>query len=275
MTIFDRHGNHYGSWTYKKFDIGRRMDMEKDNRLEDVYQYIKNHAEIKNLANTKKALPLCKQLLFSSSRNIFRTSKNETMSYEHCLKAAKLLVDLHISLSDQEEDYMLAGMLCYDMLDHITWENEGLELVNEYGLEPKILEILRKTTRPKMMDEDRKIKYYDELKKDKIAFLLVLADHSNLVENLSELTIFDVNEFVCEMRKYVLQMCVYGKQYYRECQMSITIMMEKIRSLIDVADIIAHRYQKRELAYENEVLSLMEENARLRGMIHQLENAQA
>ena len=47
-------------------------------------------------------------------------------------------------------------------------------------------------------------------------------------------------------------------------------MMSKIHNLIDVTDIISRRYEEREITYTKEILSLMEDNSKLSGMIRQM-----
>lgn len=241
------------------------------NKLDDLYLFIEKHANENELPNTKITLPLAKKLLGDIKRQTFRTYDNNSTSFEHSLSAAKMLIDLHIILSKEEEDIMLSSMLLHDLLVKIKLPENGNELISTYHLDSRILGIIKLVPRIETMTDKEKVFYYNGIRENKIAVLVALADRCNLVEQLSELSISDVNEFVQEMRRFVLPMSAYAKQHYRDCQMSINIMTEKIHCLIDVTDIIASRYQKRELSYTNEILSIMEENARLRGMIRQLE----
>lgn len=244
------------------------------DKLDSLYQSIETYANEKQLTNTKLALPLAKDLLKNILRQSFRQENKDTSSFQHCMEATQMLIELHIPFDTFEEDIMLASMLCHDMLENIDFPQAGEELVKDYHLDPAILKVVRLLTRPAVLSEENKKIYYEKIQEDKLAVLVALADRSNLVEQLSALSISDVNGFIHEMRKFLLPMCVYAKQYHRDCRMPVNILMEKIRCLIDVTDIIANRYQKREMAYTNEILSLMEENARIRGMIHQFDNGE-
>ena len=239
--------------------------------LEFLYHFIEDYAKSKSLSNTLLALPLAQELLGDMPRRTFKTDAGTLTCLEHCLCSTKMLIDLHTMLPSEEEDLLLASTLCLDFPKKVAFSENGQELIDTYHLDSRILEVIQTVARPDAMSEEEKAQYYQKIHDNKLAVLVALAERSNLVEQLSELSISDVNEFVHEMRTHCLPMCVNAKQHCRDCHMSINIMMEKIRCLIDVTDIIANRYQKREMAYTNEILSIMEENARLRGMIHQLE----
>lgn len=236
----------------------------------DLYNMIETYAERHQLTNTKIALPLAKSILERDLRQVFSSENSEKTLFEHCMHSTKMLIDLHLILSTDELDLTLASMLCHDVLHKMNFAQGSYELVHTHHLDSRVIEIVTLVNKPAAIREEDIQAYYDGIKMDKLAVLVALAHRCILVEELSNLSITEVNNFIYEMRKYCLPMCVYAKQHYRNSQMSINIMMEKIRCLLDVADIISSRYQKRELAYTTEILSLMEENARLRGMIRQL-----
>lgn len=240
--------------------------MEKKKALAAMIQ---EHAERKQLVKTKLALPLAEKLLDTVAGQNFMQEDKGITAYEHGLAVARMLIGLHIDLPKEEEDQMFAATLCQEMLYRPEEVFEEKEVAEQYKIDPEILNILQRIRRPDNMNEKEKKQYYERIQEHKIAVLVVLANHANLVEQLSSFSIADVNGFIHEMKTYLLPICVYAKQHYQDCQMPVHILMEKIRSLIDVTTIIANRYQKREMAYTNEILSLMEENARLRGMIAQ------
>lgn len=240
----------------------------------ELYEYIENYALERNYKNTLRALILAEGWLSTVIRRTFKNDNKGTTSFEHCLEATKALMDLHPPVSADEEDILLASMLCHDMLENVEFEEGGEELVTEYRLDPRILEIVKLMTKPAHMTDEEKEVYYDKLKMNRLAVLVALADRANLVERITGVSISEANSYIAEMKRFVLPMCVYAKEYYRDFQMIINLSMEKIRGLIDVSEIISNRYEKREIAYANEILLLMEENARLRGMIRQLESGE-
>ena len=240
------------------------------SQTEYLYNTIETYAKERSLTNTLIALPLAKEWLGSILRRSFTSDKNRATSLMHCLEATIQLMDLRIAISKEEYDILLAAMLCHDMLENVAFEANGDELVDVHHLDPKVLHIVRLMTRPVITNDESYQKYYDGIKKDKLAVLVALSDRGNLVEQIAGLSIAEATAFVQEMRAYFLPMCVYAKEYYRDIQMTVNVMMEKIRCLIDVTDIISSRYMKRDGAYRNEILALMEENARMRGMIGQL-----
>lgn len=244
--------------------------MKEYNKL---YKELEDYAKIRQLPNTSKALVLAKERLEEIPHVIFSAEEHSDINtLEHCMNGTKMLIDLHIMLDAYEEDLLLASMLCHDMLKLFEDLRDGRKMVETFKLDPNVYEIVRLVTRPEVLSEENRANHYKAIQNNKLAVLVELAIHSDLVEQLAEWPISHVRELVGETRNYLLPMCVYAKEYYHDCQAAVHIMMEKIVCLIDVTEIIANRYQKREMAYTNEILSLMEENARLRGMIRQFEN---
>lgn len=240
--------------------------------IHDTYQQLEAYAASKELHNTQLSLPLVKELLHDKPLHTLITDENAATSLAHSLEAAKMLVDLHIPMPAAEEDLLIASALCHDLLKLVPFPDKGQELIHCYHLDPSILKIIRLVSRPDLMTESEKSAYYDGIMHNPYALLVTLADRSNLAEQLSFFSLTTVNDFIYEIRRYFLPMCTRAKQLYSNYHMPMTILVEKIRCLIDVTDIIASRYQRAELSYTNEILSLMEENTRLKGMIFSLEH---
>jgi hypothetical protein len=62
-------------------------------------------------------------------------------------------------------------------------------------------------------------------------------------------------------------MCVFALEHYPDIRLPLKLLADKVHNLIDVTDIISRRYQDKETACKKEILSLREENAKLRSMI--------
>ena len=244
------------------------------SKTEELYQFIEAHAQARDLSNTLLALPAAKELLAGMVRHSFdfdRDGRLQLTYYEHCMAAAKILIDLDPPLEPEEEDILLASTLCHDMLGHVTFQAHGTELMTIYHLDRRVYEIVRTITRPHPLLNEDKPAFYRGIQENKLALLLALADRANLIEQLYSLSIEEAMNYVQEIRTYALPMCTYALEHYPDVQMSVSVLMSKIRCLIDVTDIISKRYQDRERAYQNEILSLTEDNARLRGMIRQMQ----
>ena len=191
--------------------------------------------------------------------------------FGHTLSLCRMLIDLQVPISLDEEDILLASTMCYDMLKVIPMENMGEKLFTRYQLDMRIYDIIKLISRQWNAKEVDKEVLYQQIQKDKLALLIVLTSRGDLVQQLYGMTIWKAREYVHDTRVYFLPMCHYAKQHYGDIFMVVNILMEKIRCLIEVTDILTSRYQQREMALMNEMLSLQEENARFRGMITKLE----
>ncbi|MDO4961802.1 MAG: hypothetical protein Q4E57_08135 [Eubacteriales bacterium] len=242
------------------------------NYIESLHSFIENYAEERGLKNTLLALPAARELLEGKIRKCSEFDREGVLNqsyYEHCLQATKMLIDIMIPLSHEDEDILIAGALLHDTIAHAGFKRGGRELVEDYHLDEHVYKIVRVTTTiDGKTDEDLK-EYYDEIAKDRLAVLLAMADRGNLVENLYALSINESLEYISEIRKYALPMCVSALERYPDVLIPMRVLMSKVHSLIDVTDIISHRYKDRKNTYEKEILSLMEENSRLRGLIAQ------
>lgn len=231
---------------------------------ESILEYAKEH----HLKNTELALKFAMDKLYDSDYRSLRSGISGENCLHECMKSAKMLKDLHIVLSQDETDTLLAAMICHDVLAYTDYSADINSIRTKYPISSPVWNLVKLITRPENMNEEIRMFYYKNIQERKLAVLAVLADRSDYVEQISELPIAEVNDFILEMRNFLLPMCMYALQHYGECHMAIKVMMEKIRCLMDVADIISSRYKRRESMYASEILSLMEENARLRGMIY-------
>ncbi len=240
------------------------------SQIENLYSFIDQYIEDNKLPQSRIALGVAKERLRGLIRKGIEFDREGVLQqsfFEHCLFVTKLLIDLNIPLSRDEMDIMVASGLCHDLIAHGAFPRNGLELIYDYHLDERVYEIVRVTTKIDVCTERDLQKYYDDIRFNKLAVLIAMADRSNLVENVYALSIFEALDYIREIRTYALPMCVYALEHYADIQLPLKVLVRKVHSLIDVTDIISRRYQEKENAYKKEILSLMEENAKLRGMI--------
>lgn len=114
--------------------------------IQSPYEYIEYYSTVNNLINTAVALPLARGIHDGSHR------KSKIMKYGveykrpyviHCIMVCKMLADLNIRISTEEEDVMLAAALCHDMIEDIPFPNGGQEMITDFKLDPRVYDIVK------------------------------------------------------------------------------------------------------------------------------------
>lgn len=240
------------------------------DRTRELYSFISAFIEKQQLPNARIAISTARELMEGIVRTSGDFDKDGVLRqsfFEHCLSVTKLLIDLNIPLSKDEQDILIAAGLCHDTIAHAGFRRGGLELTEDYHLDHRIYEIVRVTTKIGLKTEADLRDFYKEIRFNKLAVLVAMADRSNLVENVYALSINEALDYIREIRDYAMPMCVYALEHYPDIQRPMRLLVDKIHNLIDVTDIISRRYQQKENELKKELLALREENAQLRGMI--------
>ena len=234
------------------------------SECEDLYKSIEIYAAEKKLLNTLSSLSLLKDSLLGPGMdgNVQDTAEN----YKHVLLAAKMLIDLHPILSREEEDITLSAVLCHILFEILPFD----DLPNVFHLNEDVYEATKLVIRQKVLHVKERHELYNALLSSKSACLAKLADQSIHVQQLYGLSIWEAQEWIRETRTFILPLCISAREKYGDVYPVISILMEKMRSLIEVTDILSSRYRQREDTLTKEVFSLMEENARISGMIRNL-----
>ena len=68
-------------------------------------------------------------------------------------------------------------------------------------------------------------------------------------------------------------MCIYAKEHYIELLSPIGILLEKLRNLTDVAEMLFAKFESMEIELTREILQLKEENATIKGIIQKLKTS--
>ncbi len=240
--------------------------------FEDLFVRVEEYAIEHQLINTLIALYAVRGIY--SGNHMAETVERNGQTYKvpyvsHCLDVCKLLMDLRIPLSQYELDIILAAALCHGLIANIYFSERGREMVTIYHLDPRVYEIMQLVTKRRYHSETDRLKFFDELQRDCLALLVRLSDRSNYVEKLYNIPIWRAREYIHETRTYYFPMCFYAKENYPELAAIFSIFLEKMRTLLEVTDIMVGRFEQREIELSNEILSLKEENARIRGIIKQ------
>ncbi len=243
--------------------------IEKFNEKEEFlylkpYIFIKGYALGKGLPNTLIALPLARRIHDGQYRK--GLTEIDGVKYKlpyilHCLKVCSTLISLNIPFSNEELDIMLAASLLHDTLEDggDKIKNQGREFVEEYGLDKRVLDIVKLLSKNSGASEEELSLYFNKIKRNKIALLIKLADRSHNVEDLYNMKTEKLHKYVKETRTYIYPLTKYGKEIYPELSNALTILKSKIVSLTELTETICNKYEEEENEKDLEIKRLKEE----------------
>lgn len=228
------------------------------------YLFIKGYATGLELTQTLKALPLARRFHNGQYRKgvIKIDDKEYWLPYIlHVLKVCGTLISLHLPMSREELDILLASALLHDSLEDCKefFPNGGKELITEYGFNPKIYDIVKLVSKKSGYTEEQLDEYFDEIKKNKFATLIKLADRSHNVEDLYNMKPEKIPKYVDETRTWIYPLATYGKANYPEFSNGFTILKSKIVSLTELTETIIEIKNAEIKALRDELKSLKKE----------------
>lgn len=238
-----------------------------------VYEYLEYYSFEHRLWNTCIALPLARGLHDGTYRKstIVKNGSSYRLPYViHCLLVCRMLADLSIPITPEEEDILLASALCHDMIEDLPFPKHGLELIENYHLDPRVYETVKLVSKRKDFTEAEEITHFRAIQENKLALLVKLSDRSHNVEDLYNMSVKKVHEYVDETRKYILPMCEYGLEHYPELSTTLHILWDKIVSLTQAAQVMVDRCEERERELRRQLKALRVENAQLFETLNQL-----
>lgn len=237
------------------------IDAPADPSWAEPYYFIRSYAMERRLRDTAIALPLVQTLIFRIGGVAGSPFENSGDKYRHCMDIARIIIDLHIPLNPHDEDILLCATLCHILtLDCDFYRSEGI-------VDPEAFQIIRLIRQGDTISDEKRMFYIRCVLENRLALLLRLADRSNLAQQLHSFSDWHTRRYIYETRNIYLPMCMYAKDRYPDLAAPITILMEKMRSLIEVAEILLSRYERQETDLTMEILELQEENANLKNMI--------
>ncbi len=250
----------------KKSGYDIEMYNQEDMKpFDSLYDEIWKYAWQNELRNTILSLRILPCLLFSTTGKIvYKKDPISNQKYmRHALSTARLLIEIQPDITNEEMDLALATALCHVLIEKVKFEKNGQELVDVFCLDLKVLELIHINLKDEIKSED----YYKRIQENKLALLVKLADRCYIVEQLHTHSIQQVQVYVRETKQHFFSMCMYGKENYANIYIAISLLMEKMRYLTDVADILVTRFIERENVLRSEIISLQEENIRIRRLL--------
>lgn len=237
--------------------------------IQSLYEYLEYYTVEKELFNSAIALPLARGLHDGVHRksSIVKEGVTYRLPYViHCLSVCRMLADMQIPISKEEEDIMLAAALCHDVIEDVDLPGHGTEMYTKFHLDKRVYDTVKLVSKRKDFTEEEEKAHFHGIESDKLALLVKLSDRGNNVEDLYNMSVWKVHEYVGETRSRFLPMCEYGLEHYPEIATAIEVLQNKIESLIEVSEILVDRYDEREKELEAQLASLREENAELRSV---------
>lgn len=185
----------------------------------------------------------------------------------HALAVCAMLIDLHTNLSHSEEDILLSAALLHITTEYFPANDIREVLVGRHGFSPEVCEIIESLTPGHVLSEEEQKEFYTRIQENKLSLLIALADRGNIVQNLYRFSTWNAHHCIEETKACYYPMCIYGKEHYYELLAPINVLLGKIRSLLEVAEILLRRYEVRESELIQDIQALREENATIKGII--------
>ena len=233
-------------------------NVDEEYLYSESYLFIKGLATGRNFSNTLKALPLARRFHDGQYRNGTTNvdGKEVRLPYVlHVLKVCSTLMMLELPLSDSELDILYASALLHDVIEDRAdlFPSGGSELVTTYHFPDEVYQVVRLVTKHAGSDEYELNDYFNNIKENKLALLVKLADRSHNVESLSVMKIERLHRYVQETRQYIYPLCSYGKQNYPELSNGFTILKSKILSLTEATEVLVNMFMTQITDLENEI----------------------
>lgn len=228
-----------------------------------TYLFIKGYATGLELNQTLRALPLARKFHNGQYRkgDIVIDGKIYQLPYVlHVLKVCSTLISLHLPLTKEDLDILLASALLHDCLEDSSsfFPHGGSELTTKYKLNPEIYNIVKLLSKQPGASEEQLDIYFNNIKRNKFATLIKLADRSHNVEDLYNMKPDKLHKYVIETRTWIYPLATYGKTNYPELSNGFTILKSKIVSLTECTETIVELYEETIRAKDAQILELQD-----------------
>lgn len=254
-------------------EIGEEVlsfDQDEYWMIRRPYEYLERYAMENRMLNMAIALPLARGMHDGEHRKngITKEGVQYKLPYViHCLLVCRMLADLHVPLPHDEVDVMLAAALCHDMIEDIPFADGGHELTTRFHMDPRVYETVKCVSKRRDFTPEEEQAHFEGIQQNYLALLVKLSDRGNNVEDLYNMSIWKIHEYVGETKKYFFPMCAYGKQHYPQLHTSLDMLEDKIVLLTQVTEILVNRYEYMENQMLDKIHAEQEENERLRAAL--------
>ena len=237
------------------------------------YEFLEYYAEKHRLFNTAVALPLARGLHNGTYRKlpIIRNGVAHQPPYViHCLTVCKMLADLWLPISAEEEDILLAAALCHDMIEDIPFEDGGRELYTKYHLDQRVYQTVKLVSKRKDFTLEEEQAFFRGIKENRLALLIKLSDRGHNVTDLYNMSERKIQEYIGETRAYFLPMCDYARLHYPELDDVTEIMQDQLICLTKTVEMWAKKHDQIKQKMDDKLQELRNENKALRKHLAEL-----
>ena len=244
-------------------------NIDEEFLYDKTYLFIKGYSVGRNLTYTLKALPLARKvhngqyrqgtMLVESPLGDGTMIERKIPYVLHVLKVCSTLISLNLPLTNEELDILTSSALLHDVIEDAEdglFKNGGHELVTEYGFPEEVYTIVKLLSKRSGSTKEELKAYFNEIKKNKFALLIKMADRSHNVEDLYTMKLERLHRYVEETRNYVYPLSKYAKANYPELSNGVTILKAKIISLTEATETIVNIYEDVILSKNNEIEEL-------------------
>ncbi len=210
----------------------------------ETYQYIKTYMFIKGFAVGKGlpqvllALPVARKLHDGQHR------KSGEPYFTHPLKVCSTLISYGV-----DDDVTLAAALLHDVLEDCGEKlpNGGTDLVDEYGIDPEIVEIITLLSKRSGLNDEELGKYFRKIEKNPKAALIKLADRLHNSGSLYTFTDEKMRKYLRETDLFLIPMGSYCKKYYPQYANAFSILKSSIETLNSSMKVMLERVTEKQV----------------------------
>ncbi len=229
-----------------------------------TYLFIKGYATALKLTQTLRALPLARKFHNGQYRKgeVIIDGQSYRLPYVlHVLKVCSTLISLRLPIRTDELDNLLAAALLHDSIEDCEqyFPKGGSELVSEYHFSQKVYEAVKLVSKRSGATEEELNDYFNQIKRNRLAILIKLADRSHNVEDLYVMKPEKLHKYVQETRNWIYPLTTYGKANYPELSDGFTILKAKIVSLTECTETIINIYEDELAEKDKEIAALKEQ----------------
>ena len=198
-------------------------DVLTPDLYEKTYYFIKGFAVAKDKQNTLKALSLARMYYEGYTR------KSGDPFIIHPLRVASYLIALKI-----DDDEIIAAALLHEIIKKCHLAYNGIEILTQYRLSPKVLDYVRLLANSEQYPLDI---YYSAMQEYPEVLLLKLSNRAHTCTSLVKASDINTLNYLNEWKEYIVELGTYGAKHYPAYSNSIKLMCFQIDA---VCNIVSH-----------------------------------